>query len=414
MVKIKTNNLSIFLTFLKIGVLGYGGGNATIPLFHKEAVDKHQWMNEDEFSDMLAVMNTLPGPVQTKMAGYIGYKAKGALGLLSGLAGIILPSLILMIAFLSFIAEQSDEPWVKGLTSGVLPVVGVLMAILTWQFVRKSYSTLKLNLSALLFGLSFLMLYLLDLHPITIIIPLLLTALFLPKNPKEEFKKTMVVLSIIIGTSLLVISLIYSQSLFGLSLNLPKVTIMPKNESALMNYFNIFVAFFIPGIIGYGGGPAMISLFKVEIVNRFGWTIEQFGEVVALGNALPGVTATKIAGYTGYQEGGILGIILGLLGMVGPSLIIMILLLNLLKKYKDFPQVKRLSNYVRPTLAVLLGILAYDFFFEAYTNIGLFQTILLAVISLTLLEKLKVHPAFVIAGSLIYGAFILGIFEIHF
>jgi len=64
--------LHIFLAFFRVGMLGYGGGPASIPLVHKEVVDKYKWMNEDDFSDVLALANTLPGPIATKMAGYIG------------------------------------------------------------------------------------------------------------------------------------------------------------------------------------------------------------------------------------------------------------------------------------------------------------------------------------------------------
>lgn len=94
-----------------------------------------------------------------------------------------------------------------------------------------------------------------------------------------------------------------------------------------MTYWHIFLAFFIPGIVGYGGGPASIPLVQNEVVNRYGWlTVSEFSEVLALGNALPGPIATKMAGYIGYQQGGILGSIVGIFATVAPSLILMIVL----------------------------------------------------------------------------------------
>ena len=63
-----------------------------------------------------------------------------------------------------------------------------------------------------------------------------------------------------------------------------------------MIYVEIFLAFFIPGIVGYGGGPASIPLIEYEVVERYGWlTVDEFAEVLALGNALPGPIATKMA-----------------------------------------------------------------------------------------------------------------------
>jgi chromate transporter len=173
-------------------------------------------------------------------------------------------------------------------------------------------------------------------------------------------------------------------------------------------YWHIFLAFFIPGILGYGGGPASIPLVENEVVDRYEWlTVSEFSEVLALGNALPGPIATKMAGYIGYEQGGILGAVVGIFATVAPSLILMLALLGLLYKYKDSPKVKRLSNYVRPTIAVLLGVMTYNFFATSYVDAGVMQTLILIVVSFLLLERFKVHPAYVIVGALGYGALFL-------
>lgn len=176
-----------------------------------------------------------------------------------------------------------------------------------------------------------------------------------------------------------------------------------------MIYWQIFLAFFIPGIVGYGGGPASIPLIEHEVVDRYAWlTLNEFSEILALGNTLPGPIATKMAGYIGYLQGGILGALIGVFATVAPSLILMIALLGVLMKFKDTPQVKRMTVVVRPVVAVLLGIMTYDFFFSSYEIIGIWQTIFIGGMAFVLMEKMKVHPAFVIAGALVYGAFVLG------
>lgn len=175
-----------------------------------------------------------------------------------------------------------------------------------------------------------------------------------------------------------------------------------------MIYWQIFLAFFIPGIVGYGGGPASIPLVENEVVGRYNWlTVNEFSEVLAMGNALPGPIATKMAGYIGYQQGGILGSLVGVFATVAPSLILMIALLSILYKFKDSPKVKMMTLLIRPTIAILLGLMAYRFFASSYEGAGLLQTAILVVASLLLLEKWKVHPAFVIVGALGYGAIFL-------
>lgn len=176
----------------------------------------------------------------------------------------------------------------------------------------------------------------------------------------------------------------------------------------MMIYWEIFLAFFIPGILGYGGGPASIPLVENEVVHRYGWlSVSEFSEVLALGNALPGPIATKMAGYIGYEQAGILGAAVGVFATVAPSLILMIALMSLLYKFRDSPKVKRMSNYVRPTIALLLGVMAFRFFTESYEASGTIQTVFLIIASYLLLEKWKVHPAYVIVGALTYGAILL-------
>ncbi|MDR4890179.1 chromate transporter [Fredinandcohnia sp. QZ13] len=175
-----------------------------------------------------------------------------------------------------------------------------------------------------------------------------------------------------------------------------------------MIYWQIFLAFFIPGIVGYGGGPSSIPLVENEVVGRYGWlTVSEFSEVLALGNSLPGPIATKMAGYIGYEVAGIPGSIIAVFATVAPSLILMIVLLGFLYKHKDSPKVKRMSSYVRPAIAVLLGTLTISFFATSYADAGMWQTIIIIVVSFVLMEKLKVHPAYVIIGALGYGAFFL-------
>jgi chromate transporter len=170
-------------------------------------------------------------------------------------------------------------------------------------------------------------------------------------------------------------------------------------------YWEIFLAFFIPGILGYGGGPASIPLVENEVVDRYGWmSVNEFSEVLALGNALPGPIATKMAGYIGYQQGGILGSLVGIFATVAPSLILMIVLLGFLYKFKDSPKVKRMTTFIRPTIAVLLGVMAFSFFFTSYHDTGIWQSLFLIIISFLLLERWKVHPAIVIVGAMGYGA----------
>lgn len=176
-----------------------------------------------------------------------------------------------------------------------------------------------------------------------------------------------------------------------------------------MLYLSIFFAFFVPNIIGYGGGPAIIPLVEAEVVGRYAWmTSSQFAETLALGNALPSPIATKMAGQIGYEVGGIWGAVIAVSATVAPSLLLMLAALGLMYRFKDAVQVKRMSQWVRPVVVVLMALLVLSFFQESMAASGLLQTVVLGVAAAIMLIVLKWHPAFVVGSALVYGAMFLG------
>ena len=85
-------HLSLFLTMLKIGLFTFGGGYAMIALLENEFVAKRQWIEKDEFLDMVAIAESTPGPIAINAATYIGYKLLGVLGSLTATVAICIPS----------------------------------------------------------------------------------------------------------------------------------------------------------------------------------------------------------------------------------------------------------------------------------------------------------------------------------
>jgi chromate transporter len=132
---------NLFLGFFRIGLLGYGGGPTMIPLVRAEAVQKYHWMTDEEFTDVLAMGNALPGPIATKMAGYIGYKVKGTIGAFVAITAMVIPVLIGMIVLLGLINKLKDSGIVGGMTHGIQPVIGVMMAVMAYEFFKKSWQS---------------------------------------------------------------------------------------------------------------------------------------------------------------------------------------------------------------------------------------------------------------------------------
>jgi chromate transporter len=153
----------------RTGILGYGGGPSIVPLIRYEAVTRYRWMSDEEFGEVLAIANALPGPIATKLAAYLGYRQKGALGALVGLLSHIAPTSAAMVFLYAFISFFSTSPVIRGMIAAVVPVVAVMLGVMAYEFGEKAVKGLGLPLGIALFALTFALLQLAGLHPAIVI-----------------------------------------------------------------------------------------------------------------------------------------------------------------------------------------------------------------------------------------------------
>lgn len=176
----------LLVSFLKIGLLGFGGGPSMVPLIHDEVVRRRTWLEDQEFGDILAIANTLPGPIATKLPGYIGYRVAGVPGCIIAVMAVIFPMIIAMVGLLGLYSRYQGVSWINGMGQAVLPVVMVMMLQLTWDFWKKSRDTLGVPIGGVMVLSAAVLIYGLGLHPALIIVFLLASALLLPaKLPKR-------------------------------------------------------------------------------------------------------------------------------------------------------------------------------------------------------------------------------------
>ncbi len=170
------------------------------------------------------------------------------------------------------------------------------------------------------------------------------------------------------------------------------------------DYIELGVSMVRTGILGYGGGPSVIPLIRHDAVIRYGWiSDEEFGETLALANALPGPIATKMAAYLGYKRAGGLGAFFAVVAHILPSVLAMILLLSAVNYLAGSKVVKGMIAAVSPVIAVMLGVMAYEFAKKAVKGLGIAAGIAFMLLALLLLQVLHVHPAIVIVLFLAYG-----------
>ena len=143
--------LKLFWTFFQIGLFGFGGGYAMISMIQGEVVGRHHWMTNGEFTDIVAISQSTPGPIGINSATYVGYTSLTnagyapvwcALGSLIATFAVVLPSLILMLAISRFFMKYKNHPAVEQTFMGLRPaVIGLLAAASLLLMNAENFST---------------------------------------------------------------------------------------------------------------------------------------------------------------------------------------------------------------------------------------------------------------------------------
>lgn len=121
--------LQLFLSFFKIGAFTFGGGWAMISLIEKEIVDKYHWIEREEFIDLVAVAQSLPGLLAVNISVAVGDKLKGMRGSLAASARCILPSFLIILCIAIFLTPDliKNDPTLSAIFKGIRPAVVALI-----------------------------------------------------------------------------------------------------------------------------------------------------------------------------------------------------------------------------------------------------------------------------------------------
>ena len=127
--------VSLFITFFKIGLFGFGGGYAMLSLIQHDVVEVHQWISTADFTDIVAISQMTPGPIAFNSATYIGYTATGSVwGSVVCTVAVSLPSLLIMLTVSRFFLAFKDNAYVgmamRGLKIMVLGLIGAAALLL--------------------------------------------------------------------------------------------------------------------------------------------------------------------------------------------------------------------------------------------------------------------------------------------
>ncbi|MBS3947797.1 MAG: chromate transporter [Dethiobacter sp.] len=157
----------LYLAFLKIGLFSIGGGYVMLPLIQKEIIERHGWLTLAEFVDILAIAEMTPGPIAINSATFIGFRTGGILGAALATAGVVTPSVVLMILAAAFLRRFYENRWVQAAFHGLRPAVIALIISAAVFVARASLTDLA---SAALGGAVFLLLIFTKLPPVPVLL----------------------------------------------------------------------------------------------------------------------------------------------------------------------------------------------------------------------------------------------------
>lgn len=119
----------LFITFFKIGLFTFGGGWAMIAIMQREIVDNHKWLDKDEFFDLLAVAQSMPGILAVNIATVIGNRLRGIKGSVAAALGTIVPSFSIILAIAIFLTPDTikNNEVISRIFKGIRPCVVALI-----------------------------------------------------------------------------------------------------------------------------------------------------------------------------------------------------------------------------------------------------------------------------------------------
>ena len=147
--------LQLLLTFMKIGAFTFGGGWAMISIIEREIVDIHKWIEKDEFLDLLAIAQAMPGILAVNISVVIGDRLRGVKGSIAAAVGTILPSFVIMLAIASFLPPETikNNEVLSRIFKGIRPAVVALIiapVITTARAARINWKTIAIPVAVAL------------------------------------------------------------------------------------------------------------------------------------------------------------------------------------------------------------------------------------------------------------------------
>ena len=175
-------------------------------------------------------------------------------------------------------------------------------------------------------------------------------------------------------------------------------------KSKIRLLIELYLAFVKIGAFTFGGGLAMMPIMQRELIEKRGWlTDEELIDYFAIGQSTPGIIAVNVATFVGYKRLGVLGGIIGTLGVVTPSWVIIMILAGAISSVDKYPVAQKALKGINVAVAALLTSVIVKFSKKTIKSVW---NAVLMLTAFALIYFFKVQSVWIIIASLVIGCLI--------
>ena len=416
----------IFLSFLKIGITGFGGGLAVMAQIRALAVNRRRWFTDHEFAEAFALAQSLPGTNAGNAVTYIGLRLRGWRGATVAMVGFILPSMLMMVGLAILYRHLHDLPATQHLFHGLNAAVVALIIVTAWRIGRNTLGRAWQWYVAILAALA---VTILGATIIEVILSAGLVGIYIDSFAERRWYRWRRIRRLSARRRER-LSELEQQAYFGggyltRALAEERVRRMQEDEDHTDAATNgeqpprrrggsaIFLAsmpifakltlllalstvFLRMGSVTFGGGFVMVPLIENEVVGTNHWlTRQEFADATALGQLTPGpvlITATFI----GYRVAGTLGALVATIAVFLPAFLMTIAAGSSLRRFRSNRQVQAFLRGVTPAVVGLLVAAAWGI---GRAGIHSWVGVTIAAAATLILLRYRPNPFWIIFGA---------------